>query len=495
MSSEWSSLTIGDLVRSGEAIVQTGPFGSQLHSYDYVANGTAVIPTEAIGRGRILDVSVPQVNADKAAELVRHRLSVGDILFARRGAQATGLSAIVDERYQGALCGTGALLLRVRSKRVDPQFLAMYLSSEEAYSWLRTHAVGAVMPNINTDIIKALPVCFPRIEEQRSLARFLGAIDERVRLLRDTNATLEAIAQALFKSWFVDFDPVRAKAEGRARQDGERSGQPRMPQASDLPRPGAEAGAEAQGQPEGAIQGCMSAAEGRMPKAAMDATTAALFPDSFEESELGLVPKGWQRLAFTETVNVIGGGTPKTSVPEYWDGDIPWFSVVDAPAVSDVFVIDTVKHISVAGLNGSSTKLLPEGTTIISARGTVGRLALVGKDMAMNQSCYGLQGKAGDAYFTYFSTYRLVENLKQRSHGSVFDTITTETMKGVQVIYPDANVIEAFEALLRPFMCRIKENLQQAQTLTQLRDTLLPRLISGQLRLPEAEILVTESME
>jgi type I restriction enzyme, S subunit len=196
------------------------------------------------------------------------------------------------------------------------------------------------------------------------------------------------------------------------------------------------------------------------------------------------VPKGWRNLPFTDTVKVIGGGTPKTSIPEYWDGEIPWFSVVDAPTITDVFVIDTAKHISAEGLNKSSTKLLAEGTTIISARGTVGRLALVGREMAMNQSCYGLRGKADDAYFTYFSTYRLVESLKQRSHGSVFDTITTETMKGVFVIYPDTEVIQAFEMTLTPVMNRIKTNLEQAQTLATLRDTLLPRLISGQLRLP-----------
>ena len=109
MSSEWASLTIGDLVRQGEATVQTGPFGSQLHSHDYVERGTSVIPTEAIGRGRILDIAVPQVDSIKATELSRHRLQRGDILFARRGAQATGLSAIVDSRFEGALCGTGAL--------------------------------------------------------------------------------------------------------------------------------------------------------------------------------------------------------------------------------------------------------------------------------------------------------------------------------------------------------------------------------------------------
>lgn len=335
--------------------------------------------------------------------------------------------------------------VRADPKKIYPKYLFAVLRSSVVQSQIDNMHVGTMIPHFKKGDFGKLRIPVLRSNSQRVIGDFYFTVSERITLLRETNATLEAIAQALFKSWFVDFDPVRAKAEGR--------------------------------QPE-----------------SMDATTADLFPDSFEESELCLVPKGWQRLAFTETVKVIGGGTPKTSVREYWDGDIPWFSVVDAPSVTDVFVIDTVKHISQAGLNGSSTKLLPEGTTIISARGTVGRLALVGKDMAMNQSCYALQGKAGDAYFTYFSTYRLVEALKQRSHGSVFDTITTETMKGVQVIYPDANVIGAFEAVLGPFMRRIKENLQQAQTLTQLRDTLLPRLISGQLRLPEAENLLEKAL-
>src|SRR5690606_18527750 len=137
------------------------------------------------------------------------------------------------------------------------------------------------------------------------------------------------------------------------------------------------------------------------------------------------------------TVHVSGGGTPKTSIPEYWNGDIPWFSVVDAPAATDIWVLDTEKHISEKGVNESSTKPLPIGTTIISARGTVGRLALTGKVMAMNQSCYGLRGKANDTYFTFFRTKRLVDTLKQHSHGSVFDTITRDTLQRVIVVYPD----------------------------------------------------------
>lgn len=310
------------------------------------------------------------------------------------------------------------------------------------------HLIDAVLnttvqKTLNLKDIRQLPIPLPPKSVIEDISSIAESLIQRIALLRETNATLEAIAQALFKSWFVDFDPVRAKMEVR--------------------------------EPEG-----------------IPPEIAALFPSEFEDSELGEIPKGWKVCSFTDTINTIGGGTPKTLVAEYWNGSIPWFSLVDAPSISDVFVIDTDKHITEAGLKNSSTRLLPVGTTIISARGTVGRLAIVGRDMAMNQSCYGLQGKVGDAYFTYFSTYRIVETLKQRTHGSVFDTITRETLTGVSVVYPADAVVFAFENLVSPLMERIKENLKQAQTLATLRDTLLPRLMSGKLRIPEAKTNLEE---
>lgn len=322
--------------------------------------------------------------------------------------------------------------------KVVPKFLYYWLLSPETQKRLDEVSIGSTQRALTISALKALRIQLPCIKQQVAIVDILNALTDRITLLREASATLEAIAQALFKSWFVDFDPVRAKQESRA--------------------------------PDG-----------------MDEAIAALFPDSFEESESGLVPRGWRACPFTDIVNVIGGGTPKTTVSEYWGGDIPWFSVVDAPSNSDIFVIDTEKHITQAGIDNSSTKLLPAGTTIISARGTVGRLALTGREMAMNQSCYGLRGKAGDAYFTYLCTCRLVEALKQRAHGSVFDTITRDTLSGVLSVFPGDAIVLEFEKLLSPVMERIRQNLMQAQTLIALRDSLLPRLISGQLRLHEAE--------
>jgi type I restriction enzyme S subunit len=282
------------------------------------------------------------------------------------------------------------------------------------------------------------------LPEQCAIAHVLGTLDDKIELNRRMSETLEAMARALFKAWFMDFEPVRAKMDGRWRH-GEL-----LP---DLP-----------------------------------AHLYDLFPDRLIDSELGQIPEGWEVKPFADTVEIIGGGTPKTSVAEYWNGRIPWFSVVDAPAEHQVWVIDTEKKITRAGVDSSSTRILSLGTTIISARGTVGRVALVGVPMAMNQSCYGLRGKCGSrGFFNYFATRQLVSILQQRTHGSVFDTITRNTLATVHVVAPPAAVVEAFEKSVSPIMDRIRQRLAESRTLAQLRDALLPKLISGELRVKDAE--------
>jgi restriction endonuclease S subunit len=366
-------------------------------------------------------------------------LRYGDILLSEIR-PSNGRFAFIDFDAEKYVVSTKFMVIEA-AQEFHPKFLYHVLTNRGALSEFQRIAESrsGTFPQITFDSIAHYPVPCPSWKDQLKIAEFLDEIQTRIELTRETNKTLESIAQAIFKSWFVDFDPVRAKMEGR--------------------------------RPEG-----------------MDEATAALFPDSFEESELGLVPKGWKTYPFLNTVHVSGGGTPKTSIPEYWDGDIPWFSVVDAPVATDIWVIDTEKHISEKGVNESSTKLLPVGTTIISARGTVGRLALTGKVMAMNQSCYGLRGKADDTYFTFFRTMRLVDTLKKHSHGSVFDTITRDTLQRVIVVYPDdPRCIAAFETTVDPLLKKVHTNLQLVNVLAALRDTLLPRLISGQLRLPEAQ--------
>lgn len=354
---------------------------------------------------------------------------------------------------------SGASIGRVHYSAVDfwPHNTCLYVtdflgnSPRFAYYLLQTldlagYNSGSAQPSLNRNYVYGMKMRVPGRDEQDRIVEVLQALDDRIDLLRQTNATLESIAQALFKSWFIDFDPVRAKAEGR--------------------------------EPEG-----------------MDAATAALFPAEFEESALGLIPKGWTVTPFSETVNVLGGGTPKTTVAEYWNGDIPWFSVVDAPAEGQVFTLSTEKSVTLAGVENSSTRVLPAWTTIISARGTVGKLAMVARPMAMNQSCYGLATRQpGAEAVVYLSAQRLVHDLKRLAHGGVFDTITRDTLASVHVVRASSEATTAFSSLVRPIFEQIQAGVSKMATLGEIRDALLPRLISGKLRLPEAQAELEETL-
>ena len=319
-----------------------------------------------------------------------------------------------------------------------------------AYYTLLTYDIngldsGSAIPSTSRADFYDLPVSVPSLSEQRAIAHILGTLDDKIELNRRMNATLEAIARALVKSWFVDFDPVRAKMEGR--------------------------------------------------NTGLPTEIADMFPDRLVDSESGAVPIGWDTGVLAETVEILGGGTPRTSVNHYWNGDIPWYTPKDAPAPSDVFVVATEKTITQAGVDNSSTTVLPAGTTVITARGTVGRLACLGVPMAMNQTCYGIRGAdayQSQDYFVYWLVRGTVEELRSRTHGTVFDTITRQTFASVNLPLPAVSVAKEFECAVSPIMGRILGNLHQVGVLTALRDTLLPELISGKLQLYGQQRLIMD---
>lgn len=304
---------------------------------------------------------------------------------------------------------------------VDPKFLAYAVKSMTPTILGLVDEAGHGTGRLATDLLQALEVPTPPLDEQRRIAGVLGALDDKIELNRRMNRTLEGMAKALFKSWFIDFDGH----------------------------------------------------------------------DDLVDSEIGPVPRGWEVGPLDEIIEVIGGGTPKRSEPSYWRGGVPWFSVQDAPSLSDVFVLNTKEHITEAGLAGSSARLVPAGTTIISARGTVGKLAVTGQPMAFNQSCYGIAPSRGyTGEFIYFLMRSVVAHLQRSAHGSVFDTITRSTFQTVVVPQPPVERTRAFATTTGPLLKRIAVNSRESLTLAALRDTLLPKLISGELRVPEAEALL-----
>ena len=358
--------------------------------------------------------------------------------------------------------GQRMVLIRPDKKKCDPKFLLYSLQSpyvQHQIGW--NEGTGSTVSNIRIPYIKAFKIPVPVLPEQRAIAHILGSLDDKIELNRQMNRTLEQMAQAIFKSWFIDFDPVVYNAVQVGNPVPERFQRTadyyrQNPQAQTLPREILE-----------------------------------LFPDRFEESEIGEIPVGWGVKPLSELIQLIGGGTPKTKVPEYWNGDIPWFSVVDAPNESDVWVIETEKHITQKGVDNSSTRMLPERTTIISARGTVGKCALVGHPMAMNQSCYGVRPVADyGELFINFMLRNKIEFLQRSGHGSVFNTITRSTFDAIKVADCGGELAGLFDEQVSDSLEKMLENLTESALLTKMRDTLLPRLISGEVRIQEAEKLL-----
>jgi type I restriction enzyme S subunit len=199
-------------------------------------------------------------------------------------------------------------------------------------------------------------------------------------------------------------------------------------------------------------------------------------------SLLGDIPQGWEAVAFTDIADVLSGGTPKTDMAEYWDGEIPFFTPRDVP--SCFYARETLKHVTERGLLKCASELYPPDTVFITARGTVGKVALPSVPMAMNQSCYALRGKSGmPQRFLFLMTLRQVDYLKTNTGGATFDTIIVDTFRRMQVVKPPHDLVARFTRQTDAIFEQINNLERQTANLRQTRDLLLPRLLSGQLNL------------
>ena len=321
---------------------------------------------------------------------------------------------------------------------------------------LAGHGTG----RLNSDELKALDVVLPPELEQRAIAHILGTLDDKIELNGRMNETLEAMARALFKSWFVDFLPVRANMEARNRKARTQTGDPIR--------------AKAAGRDLGLLK-----------------PLADLFPDFFEDSELGEIPKGWEVGPILETARLLSGGTPKTDRDEYWSGDIPWASAKDVSQCGNSFLVETERKITARGLDESATQLIPALCSVVVARGaTTGRMVVLGDAMAINQTCYALATAISTPFALYCHLREEIANLVHAAHGSVFDTITTSTFATSKVTIPPDRVFREFERRVDPMFRRVMAGTKASRTLAALRDTLLPKLISGELRVKDAERIV-----
>jgi len=337
------------------------------------------------------------------------------------------------------------IVLRGKKDFLDNTYLLYLLQTSEMQSQLKARATGTTVLGIKQSELRKIAVRTPPIQLQRSASKVLKTFDDRIALLRETNATLEAIAQALFKSWFVDFDPVRAKMEGRA------------------------------------LEG-------------MDEAIAALFPDGLEESELGLVPRGWLAKPVGEMVEGIYDG-PHATPPESDEGPI-FLGIKNLTGTGLDFA--EVRHINEEHWAQWTRRVTPQaGDIVFSYEATLGFFALIPPEI---RCCLGrrlaLVRPLEDYGCSHFWFHQFVAQPFQRLldkhtvHGATVNRIALKEFPGFKVLVPCKELRMLFDQTVAPLWSKIHANLQQVETLSALRNTLLPRLISGQLRLPEAEALI-----
>jgi hypothetical protein len=393
--------------------------------------------------------AVPRRYEDRA-KAQRRLLRDNDIVLeisggSRTSNQSTGRTLLVTQRMldrlgEHVIPASFCRLIRVKAAKVYPRFA--FLALQEMYRSGRAglyehHSTG--ISNFQFEFFLDQEfLSVPPLPEQRAIAHILGTLDDKIELNQRMSETLEAMARALFKSWFVDFDPVRAKAEGR---------DPGLPQP-----------------------------------------LADLFPDSFEDSELGEIPRGWEVKAIGDLAEVVGGSTPKTERAEYWAGGTHhWVTPKDLSRLSMPVLLDTERKITDAGLAQISSGLLPKGTVLLSSRAPIGYLAIAEVPVAVNQGFIALKPRPGTSnLFLLRWCGAAHDEIVSHANGSTFLEISKSSFRPIRIVAPSDPVMDAFDRVTRPMYLKVVEQERESRTLAALRDALLPKLISGELRVRAA---------
>lgn len=415
--------TLGEVCDKGDAEVQTGPFGSQLHQSDYVDDGVPVVMPKDITNGRIDEESVARVSEHKAQSLPRHFLRPKDIVMPRRG--EINKRALITDDQVGYLCGTGCVRIRLFNGSLDPVFLYYYLDQPRVIQWIEQRAVGSTMLNLNTGIIKDLPLPAIEFATQRRIASILSSYDELIENNRKRINLLERAARLLYTEWFVR-----------------------------LRFPGHEGG-------------------------------------KVKATELGRIPTLWQVTPLSEVCSKIGSGaTPRGGEASYKEEGI---TLVRSQNVYDFnFTMDGLAYIDeeqAAELDGVTVK---EKDILLNITGaSVGRCcAMPLRLLPARVNQHVMIVRVDPAKITAAYVLCALNNPVRKAQllslaqgkGATREALTKTTMEQFKIVLPDERTLKAFDAMVEP-MFKQREVLDaQNAALTRARDLLLPRLMSGKVR-------------
>ena len=391
--SKWKECKLGEITsKIGSGATPKGGENS------YKPEGISLVRSQNVYDFYFSKNGLAFIDNTQAHELRNVEVFENDILLNITGESVTRC-CIVPQQYLPARVNQHVSIIRPIKEKVDYRFIFYSLQSIKPELHI-TAEIGCTRRALTKGMLENLDISLPPLPEQRAIASVLSSLDDKIDLLHRQNQTLEAMAETLFRQWFV------------------------------------------------------------------------------EEAD-----EGWEEDSLLELIQLVGGGTPKTSILDYWDGDIPWLAGGDITTNHKSFVNYAEKRITEAGLNNSSAKLLPKYGTVISARGTVGKYCILADPMAFSQSNYGILPNIKNCFFfTYLLINHVVEELQSSAYGSVFDTITTTTFKENKVPIPTETEIVQFEKSISPYFQKMFMNKYQISTLEKLRDTLLPKLMSGEVR-------------
>jgi type I restriction enzyme S subunit len=438
----WPIVCVGDIASKKKNALVGGPFGSNLVSADYVPAGVPVIRGQNMSSGRFVSGEFACISAEKAESLSPNTARPGDVVFTQRG--TLGQVAIVPpEPYQQYIISQSQMKLTVDRGVADPLFVYYVFTSNEQQDYIRRNAIQTGVPHTNLEILRNTPIQLPSLKEQEAIASALGALDNQIESNRRMNETLESMARAIFKSWFVDFDPVRAKAEGR--------------------------------QPAG-----------------MDAETAALFPSAFIDSANGPVPTSWSLSIVESLTSLLNRGITPAYVE---NGGV---LVLNQKCVRDHRVNIDFGRRHDPSVRSVVARQLAVGDILVNStgQGTLGRVA---------QLFYLPEQATVDTHVTivranplrssvHFLGLELIGReleIEALAEGTTGQTELSRTRLGsLHVIVPPISIQAEFDKIIDPIRTQITVNHMQSDTLAAIRDALLPKLLSGEIRIRDAEKLV-----
>jgi len=460
MGNNWQSYKLGEL----------GTFrnGANYNKNDY-GNCYPVASVKNLFRGRFVTTDgLDAIKDGVIGNIDEYLLKKYDLLFARSSVkrEGSGQVAIVNERPENCIFSGFTIRFRVEdSEKVDPLYLLYLFRSPKYREEFTRIATGTTIHNLSQANLANVEIELPSIEVQKQLARILGALDDKIELNRQINNTLESMAQALFKSWFVDFDPVidnalaagnpipdalQAKAE-RRRALRENPGNPQQPLPAEIQQ---------------------------------------LFPSSFVFSEeMGWVPEGWEVSTIGNVVETTGGGTPSTKNPDFWEGgENPFCTPKDMSQLSSWVLMDTERHLTEVGVRKISSGQLPVGTVLMSSRAPIGYLAISDVPVSVNQGIIAMLPTSvfGPLYLLNWAKSHM-RNITDRANGSTFLEISKKNFRPIPFLVPNCEAVSLFNKQAMTFQTRMLSLAEQTSALTKLRDSLLPKLLSGQIQIPKAE--------